>query len=160
MRRLARCRSYIPHDPGANRLPNRAYWWRGTGSPDRALRSCGGEWPCSSWSWRSPGAPKGPVVKPEAHIGLRRLSTRIGTRPSTAEGMVAAVAGVCSWRGGTEQRRAVRAPTVAKCLLSPSSKWKRLPQTISPAAAPSSDRTRLVKELDQALSWAFSNSPT
>jgi predicted cobalt transporter CbtA len=26
-----------PHDPGADRLPNRAYWWRGTGSPERAL---------------------------------------------------------------------------------------------------------------------------
>ena len=28
----------IPYDPGADRLPSRAYWWRGTGSPDRALR--------------------------------------------------------------------------------------------------------------------------
>jgi hypothetical protein len=24
-----------PYDPGADRLPNRAFWWRGTGSPDR-----------------------------------------------------------------------------------------------------------------------------
>jgi hypothetical protein len=29
----------IPYDRGADRLPNRAYWWRGTGSADRALRS-------------------------------------------------------------------------------------------------------------------------
>jgi hypothetical protein len=28
----------IPYDRGADRLPNRAYWWRGTGSADRALR--------------------------------------------------------------------------------------------------------------------------
>jgi hypothetical protein len=24
----------IPSDPGVDRLPSRAYWWRGTGSPD------------------------------------------------------------------------------------------------------------------------------
>ena len=28
----------IPYDRGADRLPNRAYWWRGTGLADRALR--------------------------------------------------------------------------------------------------------------------------
>ena len=28
----------IPYDRGADRLPNRAYWWRGTGSAGRALR--------------------------------------------------------------------------------------------------------------------------
>jgi hypothetical protein len=28
----------IHYDPGLNRLPYRAYGWRGTGSPDRALR--------------------------------------------------------------------------------------------------------------------------
>jgi hypothetical protein len=32
----AGCRM-IPYDRGADRLPNRAYWWRGTGSADRAL---------------------------------------------------------------------------------------------------------------------------
>ena len=28
----------ILYDPGTDRLPNRAYWWRGTASPDRAVR--------------------------------------------------------------------------------------------------------------------------
>jgi len=28
----------ILYDPGADRLPDRGYWWRGTGSPDRAVR--------------------------------------------------------------------------------------------------------------------------
>jgi hypothetical protein len=34
----------IPYDRGADRLPNRAYWWHGTGSADRALRryACSG----------------------------------------------------------------------------------------------------------------------
>jgi hypothetical protein len=27
----------IPYDPGADRLRNLTYWWRGTGSPDRVL---------------------------------------------------------------------------------------------------------------------------
>jgi hypothetical protein len=33
----AGCRM-IPYDRGADRLPNRAYWWRGTDSADRAPR--------------------------------------------------------------------------------------------------------------------------
>jgi hypothetical protein len=31
-------RRMIPYSRGADRLPNRAYWSRGTGSSDRALR--------------------------------------------------------------------------------------------------------------------------
>jgi hypothetical protein len=63
---------------------------------------------CPSWRsapyspcWRSPGASRGPQAKPEPQIGPLRLSTKIGTCPSTAEGTVAAV---CSWRGNCEPR--------------------------------------------------------
>jgi hypothetical protein len=28
----------IPYDPAQIEMRNRAYWWRGTGSPDRAVR--------------------------------------------------------------------------------------------------------------------------
>jgi hypothetical protein len=54
---------------------------------------------------RSPGAPRGPLAKPEPPGGPPQLSTRIETCPSTAEGTAAAVAGVCSQRAALCRRQ-------------------------------------------------------
>ena len=91
----------IPYDACADRLLIEPYWWRGTGSPDRALRRELMHWRkslaalfvvlalagCAQGTTGQAGAPYAPY-SPESN----------GIRPEHGGGMAVAVAAVCSWR--------------------------------------------------------------